>query len=337
MDAYKKWFDGIKRDDEVPEVVKNVVGETLQYLPEVPEKQQKNNAWKKLAAAAAVFAVICGVLVVNPSLAAKLPIVGSIFQQVEKEAVYSGEYTDSKKIIPEKTGSLSAESQGIKLTASEVYCDGFSVYVTMQMQGADMDFSKEGKRICVKARYGFDQPMTREDSDILIDGKCVDKHTFIGMMKFDKTDVIKKDGTLQIRILTIYRQEESVSGLWDFEIPYTVYKEGSREIAVNRRLSSHLTIKNVFISPYQIVVFTKETGGVHSQIALFDQNGKKISFEEIGDKEGRWERKLYARNGRVITKLYGYVTTEDSIALYKAKTRKEAKRLSTYQFSVDVL
>ena len=39
----------------------------------------------------------------------------------------------------------------------------------------------------------------------------------------------------------------------------------------------------------------------------------------------------------VITKLYGYVTTEDSIALYKAKTRKEAKRLSMYQFSVDVL
>ena len=25
MDAYKKWFDGIQRDDEVPEVVKNVV------------------------------------------------------------------------------------------------------------------------------------------------------------------------------------------------------------------------------------------------------------------------------------------------------------------------
>lgn len=337
MDTYKKWFDGIRRDEEVPEVVRQTVQDTLQWLPDVPEKQQKNNGWKKLAAAAAVFAVICGVLVVNPSLAAKLPIVGSIFQQVEKEAVYSGEYTDSKKIIPEKTGSLSAESQGIKLTASEVYCDGFSVYVTMQMQGADMDFSKEGKRICVKARYGFDQPMTREDSDILIDGKCVDKHTFIGMMKFDKTDVIKKDGTLQIRILTIYRQEESVSGLWEFEIPYTVYEEGSREIAVNRKLSSYLTIKNVFISPYQIVVFTKETGGVHSQIALFDQNGKKISFEEIGDKEGRWERKLYARNGRVITKLYGYVTTEDSIALYKAKTRKEAKRLSTYQFSVDVL
>lgn len=195
MDAYKKWFDGIQRDDEVPEVVKNVVGETLQYLPEVPQKMHKKNVWKRVAVAATVLVIIGGgVLAVNPSLAAKLPVIGSIFQQVGKEAVYSGEYTDSKKIIPEKTGSLSAESQGIKLTASEVYCDGFSVYVTMQMQGADMDFSKEGKRICVKARYGFDQPMTREDSDILIDGKCVDKHTFIGMMKFDKTDVIKKMG-----------------------------------------------------------------------------------------------------------------------------------------------
>ena len=267
--------------------------------------------------------------------------IGNIITDIEDIAsqtnLLSLNASNSEQIKPKETSCLSAENQGIKLTASEVYCDGFSVYVTMQMQSEQIDFSKETKRICVKTRYGFQKQITQEDSDILIDGKCVDKHTFIGMMKFDKTDVIKEDGKLSIQILTIYFQEESLSGRWDFEIPYTVYEEGSREIAVNKKLSSHLMIKNVFISPYQIVVFTKETGGVHSQIALFDQNGKKISFEEIGDKEGRWERKLYARNGRVITKLYGYVTTEDSIALYKAKTRKEAKRLSTYQFSVDVL
>ena len=32
-------------------------------------------------------------------------------------------------------------------------------------------------------------------------------------------------------------------------------------------------------------MFTKESGVVHSQIALFDQNGEKISFEEIGEKK----------------------------------------------------
>ena len=98
-----------------------------------------------------------------------------------------------------------------------------------------------------------------------------------------------------------------------------------------------MAVKSVFVSPYQIVVFTKESGGVHSQIVLFDQNGEKISFEEIGEKKGPWEQKIYARRGRVITKLYGYVTTADNLKLYRAKTRKEAKKLSKYQFCVDIL
>ena len=290
--------------------------------------------------AACVVLLICGsVLAVNPSLAANLPILGTIFQKVEKGVIYSGEYKDAKKITQEKENHLSAQSQGIKLTASEVYCDGFSVYVTMKMQAEQMDFSKEGNRICVKTQYSFGKQMSKEDSDILMDGKCVDKHTFIGMMKFDKEDVIKKDGTLRIRILTVYLQdkEQSICGSWNFEIPYTVYKKGSREIAVNKKLNSHLAVKSVFVSPYQIVVFTKESGGVHSQIALFDQNGEKISFEEIGEKKGPWKQKIYARRGRVITKLYGYVTTADNLKLYRAKTRKEAKKLSKYQFCVDIL
>lgn len=320
--------------------VKQTICDTLQNLPDAPERKIEKRTWKRLAVAACVVILICGsVLAVNPSLAANLPILGTIFQKVEKGVIYSGEYKDAKKITQEKENHLSAQSQGIKLTASEVYCDGFSVYVTMKMQAEQMDFSKEGNGICVKAQYSFGKQMSKEDSDILMDGKCVDKHTFIGMMKFDKEDVIKKDGTLRIRILTVYLQdkEQSICGSWNFEIPYTVYKKGSREIAVNKKLNSHLAVKSVFVSPYQIVVFTKESGGVHSQIALFDQNGEKISFEEIGEKKGPWEQKIYARRGRVITKLYGYVTTADNLKLYRAKTRKEAKKLSKYQFCVDIL
>lgn len=340
MDRFTKWLGNIRRTDEVPDAVKQTICYTLQNLPDAPENKIENRTWKHLAVAACVVILICGsVLAVNPSLAANLPILGTIFQKVEKGVIYSGEYKDAKKITQEKENHLSAQSQGIKLTASEVYCDGFSVYVTMKMQAEQMDFSKEGNGICVKAQYSFGKQMSKEDSDILMDGKCVDKHAFIGMMKFDKEDVIKKDGTLRIRILTVYLQdkEQSICGSWNFEIPYTVYKKGSREIAVNKKLNSHLAVKSVFVSPYQIVVFTKESGGVHSQIALFDQNGEKISFEEVGEKKGPWEQKIYARRGRVITKLYGYVTTADNLKLYRAKTRKEAKKLSKYQFCVDIL
>ena len=50
MDTYKKWFDGIRRDEEVPEVVRQTVQDTLQWLPDVPEKQQKNSALQFLSA-----------------------------------------------------------------------------------------------------------------------------------------------------------------------------------------------------------------------------------------------------------------------------------------------
>lgn len=65
--------------------------------------------------AACVVILICGsVLAVNPSLAANLPILGTIFQKVEKGVIYSGEYKDAKKITQEKENHLSAQSQGIK-------------------------------------------------------------------------------------------------------------------------------------------------------------------------------------------------------------------------------
>lgn len=338
MDTFTEWIGKVKRTEEIPDTVRQTVCDTLSDLPDLPERKMRKSVWKRVAAAAAVFVVLCGgVLAVDPSLAANLPIVRNIFFKVEKKAVYSGEYKDAQVIVPEKESRLYAQSQGIQMTASEVYCDGFSVYVTMQMQAEQYEFSKEQNRICVRAQYGFDGEISEGDSDILIDGKVENVHTFIGMMKFDRSDVIQKDGTLRVRVLTIYQEDQDISGEWEFEIPYKVYNEGSKEIAVNKKLSRDLTIKRVFISPYQIVVFTKESGNIHSQIALFDQNGKKISFEEIGEGAGQWERKLYARRGRVITRLYGYVTTAYDLSLLQAKTRAEAKKLSMYQFCVDIL
>ena len=111
---------------------------------------------KNLAATAVVLVIIGGgVLAVNPSLAAKLPVIGSIFQQVGKEAVYSGEYKNSEQIKPKETSCLSAENQGIKLTASEVYCDGFSVYVTMQMQSEQIDFPRKQNESASKPDMDF--------------------------------------------------------------------------------------------------------------------------------------------------------------------------------------
>ena len=339
MEQFLKWIRTVQRTENVPDTVSRAVQDTLGSLPDRPQKRNGGAVWKWGSVVAAVLVLVCGgILVVNPSLAANLPILEKIFLKVEKTAVYSGTYNEAKKIQSENTAGLNAESQGVKIAASEVYCDGFSVYVTMEMQSDQYDLSKEENSICMKTQYGFENTISKEDSDIILDGKSVGKHTFIGMMKFDETDVTKKDGTLGIRILEIYlyNGEQNISGEWNFEIPYTVSEKGVQKVEINEKVNNHLTIKNLFISPYQIVLFTKEKSNVSNQIALFDQDGKRILFEEIGNGSGKWERKLYATGGREITKIYGYVAMTNDFTLYLAKTKKEAKRLSTYQFCVEI-
>ena len=74
MDRFTKWLGNIRRTDEVPDAVKQTVCDTLQNLPDAPERKIENRTWKHLAVAACVVILICGsVLAVNPSLAANLP------------------------------------------------------------------------------------------------------------------------------------------------------------------------------------------------------------------------------------------------------------------------
>ena len=82
MDRFTKWLGNIRRTDEVPDAVKQTVCDTLQNLPDAPERKIENRTWKHLAVAACVVILICGsVLAVNPSLAANLPILGTIFKR----------------------------------------------------------------------------------------------------------------------------------------------------------------------------------------------------------------------------------------------------------------
>ena len=93
-----------------------------------------------VAAAAAVIG-IGGLGYVNPVLAARLPLIGKIFEKVEDDVTYSGDYTDKGIVLTNEdyTGNLdisdySVSDKGITLTASEVYCDGYSIFLTVNIE-----------------------------------------------------------------------------------------------------------------------------------------------------------------------------------------------------------
>ena len=133
--------------------------------------------------------------------------------------------------------------------------------------------------------------------------------------------------------------DTEISGKWNLTIPYSAPSDSCQEVYVGKKVNSHLTIEKIFLSPYQIVVFSREKASDTSQIALFDQDGQPVSFEEIGDGSGPLNRSLYARKGKNISKLYIY-TADGSFPhrmdLLNAKTRKKAKLYCESSFSIDI-
>ena len=100
------------------------------------------------AAAAAAIIGIGGLGYFNPVLAAKIPLIGKIFEKVEDNAIYSGDYTDKKTVLTNEdhagnldTSDYTVSDQGITLTASEAYCDGYSIFLTVNIASEDADFT----------------------------------------------------------------------------------------------------------------------------------------------------------------------------------------------------
>lgn len=101
-----------------------------------------------MAAVAVAIIGIGGLGCFNPVLAAKIPLIGRIFEKVEDDVTYSGDYTDKVSVLTNEdsagnldTSEYSVSDRGITMTVSEVYCDGYSIFLTVNIEAEDADFS----------------------------------------------------------------------------------------------------------------------------------------------------------------------------------------------------
>lgn len=243
-----------------------------------------------------------------------------------------------RPFLPGKIPGCQFLPGGVRLSASEVCFDGFSAYITLRAQADEAVFSDAP--VCMKTQFGFNRDAGKEDYDIILDGKAENRHTYAGIMKLDQSDITKEGGFVKIHITRLYLENDTeISGKWNLTIPYSAPSDSCQEVYVGKKVNSHLTIEKIFLSPYQIVVFSREKTSDTSQIALFDQDGQPVSFEEIGDGSGPLNRSLYARKGKNISKLYIYTADGSSphrMDLLNAKTRKKAKLYCESSFSIDI-
>jgi hypothetical protein len=312
MRKYEDFIDGLQKDIEVPSDVSLGFSKALNNLPDAPKSKRKMRKWiMAFASTAAVLAIGTGVLIANPVLAAKIPIIGKIFERVEDRVTYSGDFKDKADVLtvePEATQvvdvitssedegdaakteeavetvdtTYSVEDQGVTFTASEVYCDGHSLYLTAKIESKDGGFNdmtgystvEDPDNIYVRRMYAWgggvtDQGIIGENGQQGMEGDVIDDNTFVGMLKLDLEQAVSGTGVFNLDLTMLgfdgkqALMEESndidvtdrYDGNWKLAIPYTVDTEVAKTIDLNKEAVDGFKVNKIFVSPYQVIVY----------------------------------------------------------------------------------
>ena len=154
MKKYEDFIAGLKQDADPPKSVMAKYTEALDNIEQLAGQKKgeiimsagrkvRGNTWIKAAVVAGAFIAGGSIFALSNSVAAsKLPIIGRIFESVEDDVTYSGDYS-AKNVLQGKADPelVLAEDNGITITASEVYSDGYSVYLAAEIKSEKGGFN----------------------------------------------------------------------------------------------------------------------------------------------------------------------------------------------------
>lgn len=259
------------------------------------------------AVAAAVAAAIIGIGGLgyfNPALAAKIPLIGRIFDRVEDDVTYSGDYTDKETVLTSEdhagnldTTEYSVSDKGIRLTASEIYCDGYSIFLTVNIEAEDADFThipehytgmkaadhKTAAGFYISGTWSIDGNSSEQLKNTF-DGEVIDSHTFVGMLKMDLTKKAEGSGELSLNINGLGYDDDRMldaeyigashwtDGSWNIVLPFDVNEADVKTVEVGET-KGNITLNDVVVSPYQVIVHTTTPG---EQRELTDDRKEKL-------------------------------------------------------------
>ena len=214
MSKFDDMIRGLQ-DAEVPQNVRARTRETFSKLPDKQEKQivRAKFGMKYAATAAAVIIAGTGFCCMNPVLAAKIPFIGKIFTEVQQTVTFSGTFDDKAEVLNTESSSeveiqnpmYIAESDGITITASEVYCDGLSIFLTAEVNMEQGGFDNiSGNLLYLEGSWklaGDNEEKMLVNNNL--EGKVIDNQTFVGMLKLDLDEADLQNGVCDLQLSMI--------------------------------------------------------------------------------------------------------------------------------------
>ena len=373
--------------DEIP--VSSRLDETVKASLDQIKKEKRRNFKRKLlfssTSEAAAFAAAVIVCVSNPALAAKLPIVGSLFAGMEDDFPYAGDYSDRAQVLTPPETSVAEETpgetepdgettagqedastgetampanspysvtdNGVTFTASEIYSDGLSVFLSLQIHSEEsFGFDYETQTPLTATLYPDGQAyidseeVTFASTELFV--QQLDEHNFNGMIKTDlPVSLLGADGTHLMRIslkrfmadimdengTTISNPENimdtsiQIDGSWELELPFQTDLSQLQSYEDLSDTTSPGRITDVYVSPYQVAVnfvsFDDGFGNPEGGIVCFDENGTLL---EKGNQSTEFGTDAFSLNKCQPAELRLYVI-EDWITSCKIRDEETAK------------
>lgn len=278
----------------------------------------KNNRRKKIKVVGTIAASLVALAtlgITNPALAAKIPVVGSVFEAIEKNIYFPGNYSQYATSINE-----TAYSNGIGITLSEILCDGQSLYVTYIVENekpfkytswGDSGVMDMNQLVTSEAYNKVD--FTDEELDNSgfagLEGKFIDENTFVGVQKYHLTSLkaeIPDQFTFQTKINLIENYGVDANdmsyykwGTWAFKVPVTVNKDLIRNIDLTEKeIESDLVkVNSIAITPFDILVDVNYKVGKWTdyRVFIYDENGEVLKLSQGTPDEDKNTEKICAK------------------------------------------
>lgn len=351
-------FDEIK----VPtEKLNQTVKESMESVQKEHRKKRKRNIIGWGSAAAAAIVAFVGFGISNPVLASQIPLVGQIFERIQDKQQYAGNFSEVAEPV---NGNTVSESQGMRITLSEIYCNQAAMNVSVLIE-SEKPFPEDGKgvrtdvagnkmtdengnEICDLFLHGrietdfFEQPLEEE---IQVTGEYIDECTFAGAFRIDfrlnewaLTEIPDKfQWSMDVDWIKYFREDgmtyNKIDGNWILDTAVTKKKSDSKIIEVNEFAPNGEGIQSVTVTPYEVSVDfiwdeTKVRAGYEEfdfvQECMLDADGKRIK-----DKIGKFSPTGY--NLSKITVYYFPTPSEEVYMEIQEKIEgEEADRLPEY-------
>jgi hypothetical protein len=259
-------------------------------------KSEKNNRKRKIAIGiiAACISLVVTLGAINPALAVKIPIIGSVFKVIEKNVDAPGDYSEHAASLNEVVSD-----NGIKVTLSDVLCDGEGLYVTYKVE-SNKPFRYEKDR---------DEPL--EDDQLLeneashkvsfsdkelaigkvngLEGKFIDEHTFIGMKRYylkyldkeipDNFDFEVKITSIGTHVFENNSKNQFFYGNWSFKVPVKVDKSISKSININYKADNGFSLDSIIITPVSVVINNTNPDNERYYMDVIDDKNRRLSSD----------------------------------------------------------